>query len=218
MRVAEVNRSTFGLQAGVFTDRLEHALHAFEARVGGDHRQRRPHLAHRQHAVRRRERLRARPRGSALHDRGNDGTAAAGDQPPAVSSHLHNAHRQINTECDLETELRAGCPPRDRLTEVRRRRAIWRRDIRWGAQPGSADAKSIETRLGWLDVGDHDGAARGSCVQALRARVHAEQHRAVVPARHGRQQPVRRGAATRVRHRATGFPELSCSIPPTSTR
>jgi glucose-6-phosphate isomerase len=30
---------------------------------------------------------------------------------------------------------------------------IWNRDIgAWGAAPGSADAKSIETRLGWLDV------------------------------------------------------------------
>lgn len=30
---------------------------------------------------------------------------------------------------------------------------IWDRDIStWGAAPGSADAKSIETRLGWLDV------------------------------------------------------------------
>jgi glucose-6-phosphate isomerase len=31
---------------------------------------------------------------------------------------------------------------------------IWARDIgAWGAAPGSADARSIETRLGWLDVG-----------------------------------------------------------------
>ena len=31
---------------------------------------------------------------------------------------------------------------------------IWKRDpSTWGAAPGSADAKSIETRLGWLDVG-----------------------------------------------------------------
>ena len=30
---------------------------------------------------------------------------------------------------------------------------IWERDIRvWHAEPGSADAKSIQTRLGWLDV------------------------------------------------------------------
>lgn len=33
-------------------------------------------------------------------------------------------------------------------------RKIWDRDISpWGAQPGTADAKSIETRLGWLEVG-----------------------------------------------------------------
>jgi len=32
-------------------------------------------------------------------------------------------------------------------------RRIWERDISvWGAQPGGADAKSIATRLGWLDV------------------------------------------------------------------
>jgi hypothetical protein len=31
---------------------------------------------------------------------------------------------------------------------------IWDRDVSvWGAQPGSPDAKSIQTRLGWLDVG-----------------------------------------------------------------
>lgn len=31
---------------------------------------------------------------------------------------------------------------------------IWKRDIgAWGARPGTSDAKSIETRLGWLDVG-----------------------------------------------------------------
>ncbi|MEN3337309.1 MAG: transaldolase / glucose-6-phosphate isomerase, partial [Acidobacteriota bacterium] len=30
---------------------------------------------------------------------------------------------------------------------------IWKRDIRvWGASPGTPEAKSIETRLGWLDV------------------------------------------------------------------
>ena len=32
---------------------------------------------------------------------------------------------------------------------------IWKREISaWGAAPGSADAKSIETRLGWLDVAE----------------------------------------------------------------
>ena len=32
-------------------------------------------------------------------------------------------------------------------------RRIWDRDISaWGATPGSADAKSVQTRLGWLDV------------------------------------------------------------------
>jgi len=30
---------------------------------------------------------------------------------------------------------------------------IWERDISvWRAEPGSADARSIQTRLGWLDV------------------------------------------------------------------
>ena len=33
-------------------------------------------------------------------------------------------------------------------------RRIWDRDVSvWGAGPGTADAKSIQTRLGWLDVG-----------------------------------------------------------------
>ncbi len=48
-------------------------------------------------------------------------------------------------------------PPAARLADTlvgdRIASRIWSRDIGvWGASPGSADAKSIDTRLGWLDV------------------------------------------------------------------
>ena len=46
-------------------------------------------------------------------------------------------------------------------------RRMWDRDIGvWGAAPGSADAKSVETRLGWLDVA-HTTASELSRVIAL---------------------------------------------------
>jgi hypothetical protein len=42
----------------------------------------------------------------------------------------------------------------DRLLEEGVVDRIWKRDpAAWGAAPGSADARSIENRLGWLDVG-----------------------------------------------------------------
>ena len=57
--------------------------------------------------------------------------------------------------------------------------AIWRRDISaWKAAPGSADAKSIETRLGWLDIGT-TMAPHMERLKALRERVHAEHVEAV---------------------------------------
>src|SRR5687767_13839332 len=47
-------------------------------------------------------------------------------------------------------------PAEQVITELLRERTvsrIWKRDISvWGAAPGSADAASIDTRLGWLDV------------------------------------------------------------------
>ena len=40
----------------------------------------------------------------------------------------------------------------DRLLHERLVSRIWDRDPRaWGAAPGSADERSIQTRLGWLD-------------------------------------------------------------------
>ena len=79
---------SFGLQCGVFTNDLERTLLA-PRRAGGRrrHRQRRPDLADRRHAVRRREGLRPRPRGPALVDRGHDRAAPAGLRPPAVGAH-----------------------------------------------------------------------------------------------------------------------------------
>ena len=42
----------------------------------------------------------------------------------------------------------------NRLIEASVVQKIWDRDpAAWHAGPGSADAKSIENRLGWLDVG-----------------------------------------------------------------
>ena len=49
--------------------------------------------------------------------------------------------------------LPAGARAADALLHDRVVRRIWDRDISvWRAAPGSAEAKSIETRLGWLDV------------------------------------------------------------------
>jgi glucose-6-phosphate isomerase/transaldolase/glucose-6-phosphate isomerase len=57
--------------------------------------------------------------------------------------------------------------------------AIWGRDIAaWGAQSGSADAKSIGTRLGWLNIGT-TMAPHIDRLKALRERVHAEHIEAV---------------------------------------
>ena len=79
--VAAVNRSRYGLQAGVFTTSLPHTLMAFDRiEAGGVIVNDVPDLAHRPHAVRRREGLRRRPRRPALHHRGNDRAEAARDQ------------------------------------------------------------------------------------------------------------------------------------------
>jgi glucose-6-phosphate isomerase len=53
----------------------------------------------------------------------------------------------------VSIHFQAGARAADALIHEHIVRKIWDRDISaWGAQPGSADAKSIETRLGWLDV------------------------------------------------------------------
>jgi len=47
----------------------------------------------------------------------------------------------------------AGAQAADQLLRDHVVRRVWNRDISvWGASPGSADARSIESRLGWLDV------------------------------------------------------------------
>jgi glucose-6-phosphate isomerase len=49
----------------------------------------------------------------------------------------------------------AGAQTSDKLIRDRVVSRIWELDISvWGASPGSADAKSIESRLGWLDVAE----------------------------------------------------------------
>ena len=56
---------------------------------------------------------------------------------------------------------------------------IWARDISaWGATDGSAAAKSIATRLGWLDIAETMTPHLGR-LKALRDRVHAERIEAV---------------------------------------
>ena len=56
---------------------------------------------------------------------------------------------------------------------------IWARDIAaWSAQPGSADAKSIDTRLGWLDIAT-TMTPHVERLKGLRDRVHAEHIEAV---------------------------------------
>src|SRR6476620_9734117 len=55
----------------------------------------------------------------------------------------------------------------DALMQEQIVRRIWDRDISmWGAAPGSTDARSIQTRLGWLDVA-HTTASELSRVIAL---------------------------------------------------
>jgi glucose-6-phosphate isomerase len=57
--------------------------------------------------------------------------------------------------CDAMSRLPSSAAAlADRLLHDRLVSRIWSRDIgAWRATPGSADARSIESRLGWLDVG-----------------------------------------------------------------
>ena len=67
----------------------------------------------------------------------------------------------------------------DQLLGTRAVSRIWARDIAaWHAAPGSADARSIETRLGWLDVA-HTMAPHLDRVVALGAAAAQEQVEAV---------------------------------------
>ncbi len=73
----------------------------------------------------------------------------------------------------------AGARAADALLNDHVVRRIWDRDISvWGAAPGSSDAKSIETRLGWLDVADTIGGEVDRIV-ALAEAVKSERIRAV---------------------------------------
>ena len=83
--LSAINDSRFGLQCGVFTGvPRPRARRPRRARGGRDHRQRRPDLANRCDALRRRQGLRARTRGAALEHRGHDRAAAAGVRTHAV--------------------------------------------------------------------------------------------------------------------------------------
>ena len=80
--IAHVNDSKFGLQAGVFTNDLANAWRAFEElEVGGVIVNDVPTYRDRQHALRRRQGLRPRPRGRSLRDRGHDRAADHGARP-----------------------------------------------------------------------------------------------------------------------------------------
>lgn len=73
----------------------------------------------------------------------------------------------------------AGAHAADALLHDHVVRRIWERDISvWGAAPDSADARSIESRLGWLDVHRATEAELGR-VMALGEAVKAERIRAV---------------------------------------
>lgn len=73
----------------------------------------------------------------------------------------------------------AGARAASALIEEHAVRRIWERDIGvWAAAPGNADAKSIETRLGWLDVAITTGPELGR-LAALGDAVKAEGIRAV---------------------------------------
>src|SRR5690348_13770094 len=62
----------------------------------------------------------------------------------------------------------------DKLIREQYVRRIWDRDISaWGASPNTADARSIETRLGWLDVA-HTTATELGRVVAVGNSVKAE--------------------------------------------
>jgi glucose-6-phosphate isomerase len=67
----------------------------------------------------------------------------------------------------------------DQLIQAQVIRRIWDRDITvWGATPGSADAQSIHTRLGWLDVA-HTTASELTRVLALGSVIRNEEVRHV---------------------------------------
>src|SRR3954467_10398711 len=67
----------------------------------------------------------------------------------------------------------------DMLIQQQTIRRIWDRDVSvWGAASGSADAKSIQTRLGWLDVA-HTTASELGRVHALANAVKADGIRTV---------------------------------------
>jgi glucose-6-phosphate isomerase len=73
----------------------------------------------------------------------------------------------------------AGAQTSDRLIHDHVIRRIWDRDISvWGAAAGSADAKSIESRLGWLDIARTTEPAIGR-LQAFADEARAEGIRAV---------------------------------------
>ena len=62
----------------------------------------------------------------------------------------------------------------DKLIQAQTVRRIWDRDISvWGAAPATADAKSIQTRLGWLDVA-HTTASELTRIVGLANAVKAE--------------------------------------------
>jgi glucose-6-phosphate isomerase len=74
----------------------------------------------------------------------------------------------------MKLAYRAGADLSDRLLHDKVVEKIWQRDPgAWAAAAGSADARSIETRLGWLDVGK-TMSAKLEQVHQLRDKVKAE--------------------------------------------
>ncbi len=95
------------------------------------------------------------------------------------------------------------------LAEPGRRPHLGPRHRRCGAPRPAAPTRSrSQTRLGWLDVGDDDDARSSTRVDALGRARPRRRDRGGLPARHGRQQPLRRGAARGATASRPGHPEL----------
>src|SRR4029078_2959786 len=65
------------------------------------------------------------------------------------------AHARTYFRPTMSTRYQPALNLVDRFLQDLRVSRIWSREIgAWGAAPGSADAKSIASRLGWLDTGN----------------------------------------------------------------
>ena len=85
-----------------------------------------------------------------------------------------------------------------------------------GASPGRTPRTRSRADLGWLDVGQDDAAALSSAWRSSGRRRKTRPSRGGAAARHGRQQPLRRGASLGVTASRRATPSSTCSTRPTS--